>query len=213
MKKFNGILKARIVEAKFPTGGKVAKVNKFSGDTVKKWDIIASLDKTVFQMELDRELADFERTRADFEIFAQKNKEPQTDLEKYLKMEKQAALNASVKSVELAKVKLDESVLLSPVDGLVLEDNGLVPGINITPAGSAIKIIDSSSYYFEIELDEKDIPFFRNEHEGKIKLESVDKDFPVKGGKIISDGEDFTVRFAISFTEQIILGLKGTLDI
>jgi multidrug resistance efflux pump len=213
LKTFNGVLKARMIEARFPWGGKIAKVNKFAGDSVKKWDVIASLDKTTAQLELDRELADFERTRADFEIFAQKNKEPQNDLEKYLKMEKQAALNSSVKSVELSKTKLDQAVLLSPVDGLILEDSGIVAGINITPAGSSIKIIDSSSFFFEIEFEGKDIPFFREEHEGKIKLESIDNDFPVKSGKIVSDGEDFKMRFPLPFVEQMLLGLKGALDI
>ena len=92
MKKFNGKVKGKIVEAKFAAAGKVARVSKTTGGNVKQWDLVASLDRKILQTELDKQLADFEKVRADFEIFAGKIGEPKDDVNKYLKTEKQAQL-------------------------------------------------------------------------------------------------------------------------
>ena len=76
MTTFKGVVKARIIDARFATSGKVSVVKKFTGDTVKKGDLLSSLERKTAQATLDRELADFERVRADFEIFNQKNPNP-----------------------------------------------------------------------------------------------------------------------------------------
>ncbi len=152
MPTFEGQVKARIIEVRFAIAGKISGVVKKTGDSVKKWSLVASLDRKILQTELDSQLADYEKVRADFEIFNQKNPDPQEAIDKYLKTEKQAVLNASVKAVEAAKAKLDQSDLFSPVDGIILDDNSIVPGIYVTPAGSALKIMDTASFYFEIEV-------------------------------------------------------------
>src|SRR3989344_1706265 len=131
---FNGEGKARIVEARFALSGKVTFVAKHTGDNVKKGELLASLDRKILQTELDSELADFEKVRADFEIFNLKAGEPTDAISQYLKKEKQAQLNVSVKEVELAKARLDQADLFSPVAGVVLDDSAIVTGLYITPA-------------------------------------------------------------------------------
>ena len=71
-KVFKGEVKARIVETRFALSGKITGVSKHTGDTVKKWNLIASLDRKILQMELDRQLSDFEKVRADWDGFTQK---------------------------------------------------------------------------------------------------------------------------------------------
>jgi multidrug resistance efflux pump len=214
---FRGFVKARIVEARFALSGKVAGVQKVTGDTVKKWDVIASLDRKILQMELDRELAGYEKVRADFEVYAQKNSEPQNDLDKYLKTEKQAMLNVSVKDVELAKAKLDMTNLLSPVDGIIMDDSGIVPGLFTTPAGSGVKIIDTSSYYFEVEVEQKDIPYFSESKSAEVHIEpkvvSGGHTAKVGGkiGQIFSDGKKFLLKIPIS-DPSILIGMKGEVE-
>ncbi|MBU1127146.1 HlyD family secretion protein, partial [Patescibacteria group bacterium] len=105
-KVFKGNVSAKIIEVRFALSGKTSKILKKTGDTVRKGELLASLDKGILQTNLDRQLADYEKTRADFEIFNLKNPQISDDLSKYLKTEKQAQLNASVKEVELAKIRL-----------------------------------------------------------------------------------------------------------
>jgi len=158
-KSFKGKVGARIVEVRFAISGKTSKVAKVVGDLVKKGELLASLDRNILQTQLDRELADFRKVRGDFEVFNQKNPNPTTELDNYLKTQKQAQLDASVKMVEIAKARLDKSDLFSPVDGVVFDDSNIVSGINITPASGIIKIVDSGSYFFEMEIEQEDITF------------------------------------------------------
>jgi len=209
MKTYKGIIRARIVSVRFASSGKIAKVNKFTGDSVKKWDLIASLDRKILQTGLDRQLADYEKVRADFEIFGQKYPDPQEAIDKYLKTEKQATLNASVKDVEMAKAVLDQVDLISPVDGIIMDDSNIEVGIFTTPAGSEIKIIDTSSFFFEIEITEKDIPYFTKPKKCKVILDSTKKEIETETSPVFSDGKKFYIRIRIPNTEGILLGLHG----
>lgn len=212
MSSYNGVVKARIVDVRFATSGKVVSVRKFVGDTVKKGELIASLDRKVAQTTLDRELADFEKVRADFEIFNQKNPDPTEEIDKYLKTEKQASLDASVKNVELAKVTLDQCDLFSPVDGIVMDDNSVVAGINITPASSSFKIIDSSSYFAEVEIEEKDIKNFMEPKDVKVNIPSLEKELNGKTSVVYGDGKKFYVRIPI-FGERLMVAVSIELEI
>lgn len=212
MASYEGIIKARVVEVRFAVAGKIVGVHKVVGERVGKWELIASLDRKMLQMELDRQLADFEKVRADFEIFNQNNPNPESAIDKYLKTEKQALLNASVKDVELAKARLDQCDLFSPVEGIILDDSGIVIGINVTPAGSAIKIIDTSSYFFEFEIEQKDIPFFSEVKEGKVEFPGIGMEMVGRTGGIIADGKNFYVRVLIPDSRGLLLGLNGKIN-
>lgn len=213
MATFKGVVKARIVDARFATSGKIVSVKKFAGDLVKKGDLLAALDRKVPQTTLDRELADFEKVRADFEIFAQKYPDPTEVIDKYLKTEKQATLNAAVKNVELAKAVADQCDLFSPVDGVVIDDSSVVPGLNITPASSSFKIIDSSSYYVEVEIGEKDIKNFQEPKNAEIRFESKvlsgvegSKVLTGKTSQILSDSKKFFVKIPVA-SEYLLINM------
>lgn len=211
-KSFKGVVKARVIDAKFALSGKVAGVSKHTGERVKKWNLVASLDRKMLQMELDKELSDFEKVRADFDGFAKKFPDPQDD-NKFTKAEKQASLNASVKSVELAKAKLDMVNLFSPVDGVIMDDSAIVPGLYVTPAGSSVKIVDSSSYRFEIEIEQKDIKDFEKPREAKITIDGTGKELKANTGAVQADGKVFRVSVPIPEGEGVLLGLQGKAEI
>lgn len=107
-------------------------MRKNAGDNVNKGEIIASLDRAVLQADLDRQLSDNQRVRAEFEIFNIKFNNPSDDITKYNKQSVQAALDASVKNVEQAKYRLDQADLVSPVLGIVLNTGGCKVGLNVT---------------------------------------------------------------------------------
>jgi multidrug resistance efflux pump len=209
VKSFKGEVKARIVDARFALSGKIVSVGKHTGDGVKKGNLIASLDRKILQTELDRQLADYDKVRADWDGFCKKYPDPQDD-NKYTKAEKQAALNASVKDVELAKAKLDQADLFSPTDGIILDDSGIVPGLYTTPASGSVKIVDTASYYFEIEIKQKDIPYFEKAKEARIKIDYLNIEIKATAPSAVEgDGKKFLVQIPISDSEGILLGMKG----
>lgn len=155
------------MEARFPFSGKVVNVQKFVGEKVAQWELIASLDRKQLQTELDRQLADYERVRAEFDLFNSQSK-GQDDTAKFLRVQKQAALNASVKDVELAKAKLDQADLFSPVEGVIVAADNLAAGIYVSPANSAVKILDTNSLVFTFLISQEQVEFFTKSREVKI---------------------------------------------
>jgi len=210
---YKGEIKARIIELRFAASGKLAVIQKKRGDMVKKGDLVASLDKKMLQAELDKELGDFEKVRAEFEIFNLQKGEPKDEISKYLKSGKQAELNISVKEVELAKAKLDQAELFSPVDGVVVDDSNLVTGLYITPASNPIKIVDNASYFFEFEIDQKDISFFEISQKAEVKIEGTDKVYIGNTVPIFSskDGK-FKVEIKLDDFSGLLFGLLGQVN-
>lgn len=170
-----GEIKARIIEVRFAVSGKLVSLFKKKNDLVKEGELVASLDKKILQTRLDKELADYEKERADFEIFNLQKGEPADEITKYLKTQKQAELNASVKAVEVAKAELDLLDLFSPVEGVIVDDSELVPGIFVTPASYPIKILDKNSFYCEMEISQDRIPLFLNPRPVTVKIPGINK--------------------------------------
>ena len=197
---YPGFVTADIIEVRFAFAGRISAVNKHYGEKVKQWDLISSLDKKILQAELDKELADYERARANFD--------KATTVEKQLA---QIALNISVKNVELAKMRLDSADLISPIEGMVLDNGGLRPGMNITPASNPIKILDISSYRFEFEITQNDLEKFSKPREVLISFFKGTKDDvsaqtlpPVMGSK-----GKFIISAQLPKLETILPGLEG----
>ena len=207
---YTGKINGKIIELRFALSGKLSGLYKKRGDIVKKGELVAGLDKKQLQTELDKQLGDFEKVRAEFEIFNLQKGEPDNDIEKYLKAEKQAHLNISVKEVELAKAKLDQTDLFSPVEGIIIDDSNLVAGIYLTPSSNPIKVIETSSYFFEFEIDQKELPLFKEPKEIKVEIEGLDKQYsgislpivPREDGKLI-------VEVKLNDTSELFLGLKA----
>jgi len=160
MPKLKGTTWAEEIEVRFAFSGRIATVSKKAGDRVAKGNLLASLDKKQLQAELDRQLADFERIRAEFEIAAKKLGE--SEIDKYLKTQEQAKLNVAVKDVEIAKARLDQTDLYSPVNGLVKSNGGLRAGLNITAASNPYVIIDLDSLVYRIRVSSKEIEKYMN---------------------------------------------------
>lgn len=175
------------IEARFAFGGKVVVVNKHRGDEVKQGQLLASLDRKGLQTDLDKQLAQYEQQRAEFEIFVQKHPNPGDDITMYLKRIQQAQLNASVKEVEVAKMRLDQADLFSPVNGVVTDDGGNRPGLYVAPASNSFKILDSDNGRIEVELDEKEVE--KIEPGKEVEVEVDGKEIIGKMGKPWKEGK------------------------
>lgn len=189
--KYPGLVVGDIIEVRFASSGKVTHVAKRAGDTVTTGQLLAILDQKILQMELDKQLADYERTRAEFEIFVRKLGEPQTDIAKFQKTQIQAELNASVKAVEIAKYRLDQTGLISPVSGVIINDGLIRPGLNITPASNSYKILDSSSLRFQIQIGPDSLVQFTDPKQVVITVHN--REFPGNSQAPIFTGKIFVV--------------------
>lgn len=209
-----GKIRGKVIEVRFSSSGKVACVLKQRGDVVTKDCLLASQDKKQLQAELDKQLADFEKVRAEFEIFNLQKGEPKDDISKYLKSEKQAELNISVKEVELAKAKMDQADLFSPINGVIIDDSCLVPGIYTTPSSNPLKILDTSSYYFEFEIEQKEIGDFLVSKPVEIEFAGVEKTFPGATKPIIpSECGKIIIEVKLDSFEGLFLGMAGKIKI
>ena len=210
---YQGEIKARIVEVRFAISGLVSYVAKRSGEIVSKGNVLASLDKNVLQKELDCELLDYEKVRADFDAYGIKTGEPSDDMGRFLKKQKQASLDLSVRSVELAKAKLDQVNLFSPISGVIIDDSEIVTGLYVSPASSPFKILDTSSFYFEFEIDQADLPKFKQEVEMEITLVSVEGKYLGKTKSILPYSNrkagTSSIRVPLEKTEGLMVGIVG----
>ena len=110
------------------------------GDLVKKGQVLAKLDDKLKKIDLEIDLANYRRTRAEFEEVARKLPNPENEEEKGTKEIAQAKLDVAVKKVEKQKYEMEKLALISPVDGEVVDDSDLVAGMNVTPSGFPIVI-------------------------------------------------------------------------
>lgn len=162
---------SRIIRVRFPEGGRVAWVKAHSGDEVRKGQPLAALDKKLKQLDLDKELAEYEQVRLEFDKLANQIQNVDNDDEKFRKQMAQARLNLAVKAVEKSKYLLDNLTLISPVNGWIIDDSSLVDGIWITPSGYEYQIADKDSLVFEMVTEKKDSPLLVGQ-KGSFKLET-----------------------------------------
>ena len=214
MTTYKGEIKAKVIEVRFAQSGLVSYVTKRTGDTVSKGNVLASLDKKILQQQLDSELLDYEKVRADFDAYGIKTGEPIDDLGRFSKKQKQASLDLSVKSVELAKARLDQVNLFSPVSGVVIDDSNIVAGVYVSPASSPFKILETSSFYFEFEIDQVDLVKFKQEVEMEISLKSLEEKYNGKTKAILpysgKKAGSFNVVVALEKIEGLMMGMIGT---
>lgn len=97
--------------------------------------------------------------------------------------------------------------MLSPVNGVVLDDGGITAGLYITPSNSPVKIVDTESYYFEFEVDQKEVEKFTKSLDCSIEINS--KKISGKTKPVTSDGKKFVVMVDLENKDNLLLGMKG----
>lgn len=190
-RKFEGQVVAEVLELRFASSGKLVSLSKKLGDFVSRGEIIAQLDKKLLQLELDQKLADSMLIR---------NK----------KVLVQADLDASVRDVELAKYKLDQTDLYAPCNGQIIDLGGNIVGLNITPSANAIKII-KNDLVFRFKIKPEEVHLFNN------PSAELPIDFPKIGKKVFAkaslprpnDKFEYFVDFILTETKDMPVGVEG----
>ncbi|MFQ3599101.1 MAG: efflux RND transporter periplasmic adaptor subunit [Chloroherpetonaceae bacterium] len=168
------------VEIKSKASGEVLSLKLNEGDFVKKGTVIALIEKT-------DALAAFNQAEADLGVAKATLKQVETNTERSRKLfeqkliselemdaarleleQRKAQLIRAQAAFDQAKIRLNDCVVRSPIDGLVLDkpvDEGqvIMGGLNTVSGGTTIvTIADMSRVYVYANIDEVDV--------GKIKL-------------------------------------------
>lgn len=203
--KAKGSVQARsCYELKFKTSGKLKELFISVGDKVKKGQILAKLDDSPIQNQLDSALLNYRKQRAKFDETSLNYPDPPINDEQKLKKEQaQAELDSSVKEVEAVKYEMDQLELKSPIEGVVENIENLYPGLNITPGTQTITIFDPSTFNFVAEVNQMDIPKIKVGQYTKVTLDA----YPTNtiGGKVINIGITPTSAKDVSYPVQIEL--------
>jgi len=215
------------ITIKFKASGKLTWVGVKVGDSIKKGQALASLDKRELQKTFEKEANDYLSERWDFE---QDQDDYQDERDNYLVTnaikrildKAQFDLNNSVLDYELANLAIEYALLTSPIDGIVIAIDEPIAGINITPATAKIVIADPNSVYFLAEADEEDVVKIKEGDKGVIILDSYEnRDFESHIDTIEfaplaeASGTVYGVKFPLPKNEnlQFRLGMNGEVEI
>ena len=149
------------VSLNFLTGGKLVYVGAKKGDQVKARQTIAVLDQRTLQKNLQQTLRDFAKQKNAFDTTETTylNHTPQDALNDAMKRvleNNQNDLDKAVGSVELQQLSLEQSVLTTPINGILIRADAKTAGVNITPTTTYI-VADPENLVFKMDVDESDI--------------------------------------------------------
>lgn len=199
------------VTLKFQTSGLLTWVGVKEGDTVKKFQTIATLDKRELQNSMNQLLNTYSKTRNDFDQTQYDNRnwmsnstEAQDAVKRVLQKE-QMDLNNAVLVVEAKNLALKFANLYTPIAGIVTKVDSPQAGQNITPTTATFEVINPESLYFSATADQTEVAKFRIGQKGTVTLDS----FPDTKINAVVENVAFTPKIGESGT---VYELKIVLD-
>lgn len=208
---------------RFPAGGLVTYLGAKEGDTVKKWQTLATIDNRQLQKTLEQKLNLYSIQRGSFEqtIDDNDNSVPDNDLGRELKRilaQNQYQLENTVKDVEYLDLSLKLTRLASPIEGILVKSPVKTTGVNVLATDTWI-VIDPTSLYFSADLDETELKRVSVGMPVEIKLDAYpDRTLTSSVSSIAytpketTSGTVFEIKLAIPKSElaDLRLGLNGS---
>ncbi len=179
------------VDLNFLTGGKLVFVGVKRGERVEERQTIATLDRRTTQKNLELALRNYSIQRNTFEQTKDTNgkrtpQEALNDTMKRILENNQFDLEKAVISVELQDLAKEQSVLTSPISGIVTRADVTTAGVNIGPT-TTYSIADPANLLFRMDIDEADINRVRLDEGVKVTLDA----FPNQPIDILITSIDF----------------------
>lgn len=150
----SGTIEAREVTVSSELGGKLIKVKKEEGDSVKKGELLAEVDSEVLQAQVEQAEAGVEIAKLNLEAAEDRGIEKQIDIAKAQLRQARAALKQARANLKKTKIK-------SPISGTIIEKY-FEQGELITPGSSLFVISNLTQVTLTVYVEEKNL--------GKVKL-------------------------------------------
>lgn len=213
------------INLSFQTGGTLSYLGVQKGDSVKAYQTIANLDQRTVQKNLEIALANYAEQRNTFDSTEQsygdaKSQNATSDEMRRILEDNQYDLNKAVASVELQDLVRQQSILTTPIAGIVTRADAVTSGVNVTTA-TVFTVTDPSSLTFSMDVDESDIGNVKIGQDVNVSLDA----FPNKTLKLkvksidfvshitSSGGTAFTVKTNLPFNNAYRVGINGNADI
>jgi HlyD family secretion protein len=227
------------IDLKSKASGEIIEIPIEEGDRVTKGQLIAKLDATTTQNAYDQAQADLEVAKASLSLAekeADRQKElfdrsliSELDYENAI-LEKERANSTLVKakaSLEDAKERLAETVIKSPINGIILkkyveEGQIIASGISAVSGGTIIATVaDLSRAYIKTAVDEIDIGQIEPGQKATIVAESYpDREFYGEVQRVHPLAKDeqnvtsFDVTIEVDNSERLLMaGMNATVEI
>ncbi|GAB4028170.1 MAG: hypothetical protein Fur0011_7530 [Candidatus Microgenomates bacterium] len=215
-----------VATLRFPTGGLVNYLGAQEGDTVKKWQTLASIDTRQLQKTLEQKLNLYAIQRATFDqtVDDNDNSIPDGDLGRELNRllaKNQYQLENTVKDVEYLDLSIKLARLSTPLAGILVKSPIKTTGVNVL-ATDTWTVVDPTSLYFSADLDETDLKHVRVGQKVEITLDAYpDKKYESVVSSIAytpketTSGTVYEIKLAIPATElgDLRIGLNGSATI
>lgn len=201
---------------RFQTSGYLAWVGVKEGDTVKKFQTIASLDQAELRKNLKKYLNTYMSERWDFETDKKNYESKITNDLKIILDKAQFDLDSSVIDVEIKDLAVKYANLWSPIEGVITYAESPVAGVNITPTQAEFEVVNPDTVYFSATADQTDVTQLAPGKQGTVILDSfpeeplnswVDKiSFVPKSGET---GTVYEVKMTLPAGSTYRLGMTG----
>lgn len=213
------------VTLRFQTSGQLNWVGVKTGDYVKKYQLLATLDQRELKKKLQKELNDYLSSRWDLDQISKDTYKDLviTDTIKRAKDQKQFSLNNAVLDVEIQDLAIQLSHLTTPIEGFVTRVGTAFAGTNITPSQAEFEIVNPQSVFFSASADQTEVVGLFEGEEGELVLDAFpDRTFRGKIQRISfvpKSGETGTVyEVKFIFTDPVSfgtyrLGMSGDLTV
>ncbi len=201
-----------IANLNFLTSGKITYLGAKEGDAVYAYQTIAILDQKTVQKNIESALNDYMKQRNTFEqnkdsdknnilyqqqkislestaknaVSGQVEDKYLNDLVKRLLENNQYDLNRAVYSVELQTFIQEQSVLTTPISGILISSGVKTTGVNISPTTTFI-VADPNTMTFEMDIDEADIGNIKIGQKVQLELDA----YPEKLIQLVIEKIDF----------------------
>lgn len=208
---------------RFVVGGKLTYLGAKEGDVVKKNQTIARIDARDLQKRLTNSLATYSQARLEFDQLQDDNKDRTLPKDEIRTAEReQLDLNMTVTNVEISDIAISNTVMSSPIAGVVVSAPTTVSGV-VLGATDSFGIINPETMIFRAEVDEADIASVQKGQKAVLTLdaypeEKIETTVSFIGYRSIetSSGTAFVVELPIKETnilEKYRLGMNGDAQI
>lgn len=217
------IMADRSATLRFGAGGLVTYLGAQEGDSINKWQTLASVDTRQLQKVLEQKLNLYAIQRGTFDqtVDDNDNSVPAGDDERELKrlLEKnQYQLDNTVKDVEYQDLALKLSRITSPLNGILVHAPISTSNVQVLATDTWV-VVDPNSLYFSADVDETDLDRVKVGQEVLITLDAfAESSYPATISSIgyspkeTTTGTTYEVKISLKDADLSLfrLGLNGT---
>lgn len=205
-------------QLRFVAGGKLVYLGAKQGDVVKKWQSLATIDRSTLQKQMDQNLNLYMKERYDFEDTRDDIKDRSLDAQETRDVAKQQYdLENQVLNVEIQSIAIANTTIYAPFEGILTVVPTNVTGVQLL-ATDYFEVVNPKTLIFRAAIDEIDMHRISKGQSGQIVLDAYDGEqidtyisYVAYTSSESSSGTVFLVEFPIDSQnmEKYRIGMNG----